>query len=118
MIKKVFVTGGLGFIGSNLIDLLIKSNYFVVTRGSEGSKLFDVKKNKIINSAAYATKVVDKIGTGDTLMAVFAVLLKSTKNPQLSIFLSSIAASHNVQMMGNTVRLSPNIILKTLQHLI
>ena len=27
---KVIVTGGLGFIGSNLIDLLIKKNYFVI----------------------------------------------------------------------------------------
>ena len=52
------------------IDLLIKklskiinTKFIVVTRGSRGSKLYDVRKNKIINSAAYATKVIDKIGT-------------------------------------------------------
>jgi len=28
--KKIVVTGGLGFIGSNLIKLLIKKNYFVI----------------------------------------------------------------------------------------
>ena len=107
------------------IDILIKklskiinTKYIVVTRGSQGSKLFDVKKNEIINSAAYSTKVVDKIGTGDTLMAIFAILLKSTNDPELSLFISSIAASHNVQSIGNSIKISPNLILKTLQHLI
>ena len=28
--NKVIVTGGLGFIGSNLIDLLIKKNFYVI----------------------------------------------------------------------------------------
>ena len=28
--RKVIVTGGLGFIGSNLINLLLKRNFFVI----------------------------------------------------------------------------------------
>ena len=30
MQKKAIVTGGLGFIGSNLIKLLLKKNFFVI----------------------------------------------------------------------------------------
>ena len=51
MKKKFVVTGGLGFIGSNLIDLLLKRKHFVINidKGSYSSNIYntkDYKKNK------------------------------------------------------------------------
>jgi len=50
--KKIIVTGGLGFIGSNLIKLLIKKNYFVINidkvsyaSNFYNTKDFSIKKN-------------------------------------------------------------------------
>ena len=44
--KKVLVTGGLGFIGSNLIKLLLKKNYYVINidKVSYSSNKFNVKE--------------------------------------------------------------------------
>jgi dTDP-glucose 4,6-dehydratase len=49
--SKIIVTGGLGFIGSNLIDLLIKKKFFVInidkiTYSSNTYNVKDIKKNK------------------------------------------------------------------------
>ena len=43
--KKVIVTGGLGFIGSNLIDLLIKKNFYVINidKVSYSSNFYNIK---------------------------------------------------------------------------
>ena len=44
--KKVLVTGGLGFIGSNLIKLLLKKNYYVINidKASYSSNKYNVKE--------------------------------------------------------------------------
>ena len=51
--KKVIVTGGCGFIGSNLIKYLIKKNYFVInvdklSYSANLNNLKNIKKNKYV----------------------------------------------------------------------
>ena len=48
MQKKAVVTGGLGFIGSNLIELLIKKNFFVINidKINYASNIFNLKNVK------------------------------------------------------------------------
>ncbi len=46
--KKIVVTGGSGFIGSNLIDLLLKKKYFVINidKSSYSANPLNVRKFK------------------------------------------------------------------------
>ena len=57
--KKYVVTGGAGFIGSNLIDMLIQKKYFVINidKISYASNFYNTKK--FINTKNYKLYKLD-----------------------------------------------------------
>ena len=93
----------------------INAKYISVTRGKDGAFLLN-NNNKPILCPGFATQVVDKIGSGDALLALLSIGLYSELESDLSLFLASIAAGQSVETLGNSIPVSKIILLKTISH--
>ena len=106
----------------NLDDLMkslahnLKAINIVVTRGSQGAKLYNVPKDEFMTCPAFASKVVDKVGSGDAMLALLSASLRSGCDEQLSLLIGSLAAAQSVETIGNSESVSKTTILKTIQH--
>ncbi len=96
----------------------ININELIVTMGQEGARLYNKKNNKFYNMEAFATKVVDKIGSGDTMLALLALCLKSKLNKYLSLLIASLAASQAVGNIGNKFLVDEIKLKKSIEHIL
>ncbi len=90
----------------------------VVTKGKDGVLLYNNLKSKFYFCPAFTDNVVDKIGSGDAMLAVMSLVYKITKDEEISLFLGSLAASQQVQIMGNKKSISGMKLIKTFNHLV
>jgi sugar/nucleoside kinase (ribokinase family) len=94
----------------------LKAMNVVVTRGNQGAKLYQRTTDEFLTCPAFAAKVVDKVGSGDAMLALFSASLRSGVDAKLSLLVGSLAAAQSVETIGNSKSVSKNTILKTLQH--
>ena len=90
----------------------------IVTFGSKGSVLYNKKKNKYFYIDAYAHKIVDKVGAGDAMLSFIGPCLKSKINSDTALLISSLAAAHSVETIGNKHSISKIKMLKTLENIL
>jgi rfaE bifunctional protein kinase chain/domain/rfaE bifunctional protein nucleotidyltransferase chain/domain len=90
----------------------------IVTRGTEGSILFDKKYNKFIDMDAFAKNAVDKIGAGDTMLSLIALCRRSKLDNHLSLLMASLGAAMSVKTYANKKILDKNQILKSLENIL
>jgi rfaE bifunctional protein kinase chain/domain/rfaE bifunctional protein nucleotidyltransferase chain/domain len=103
-----------------LIKKLLKENKaknILVTRGKKGM-LFYSKKEGFFNCDAFSETAVDKIGTGDTVLAFFSLLFNSNFDYKLCLLISSLAANYSIKMLANKDPIKKENIYQSLNHLL
>jgi len=94
---------------------IIKADYITVTKGKDGAFLFNDKKVPV-DCPGFAAEVVDKIGSGDALLALLSVCLYTKIDDDLSLFIASLAAAQSVESIGNSKPVNKVTLLKTISH--
>ena len=96
----------------------LKATNIVVTRGSNGATLYNKKKRQFYSCPAFATRVIDKVGSGDAMLALLSISLRAGYDERFSLFLGSLAAAQSVESIGNSKSINMYEIVKTIQHAI
>lgn len=90
----------------------VKARHMAVTRGTKGAVLFDKKQDLFHEVPALSTKVLDRIGAGDTFLAFSSLCLGGGLSPDLAVFVGSAAAALDVQIVCNREPVSPSSLFK------
>ena len=90
----------------------------VVTRGNNGAIFYNAKENKFVICEAYVKTAIDKIGSGDAMLAVIALCLKSGTNRELALLIASLAGAQSVAIIGNKESIDKTQILKSLDSIL
>lgn len=97
---------------------IVKYKKLVVTCGSLGAMIFNKRAKNKVHCPAFAGKIVDKVGSGDAMLSMISICLKSGLSDELSLFLGSIAAAKSVESIGNSYYLKKIDLLKSVTYML
>ena len=97
---------------------LLNINNLVITSGSSGAFIYNSKTKEIFTCPAFASSVVDKVGAGDTMLSIIALLAKLKSHHLLTLFIGSLAGAISVEEVSNKVPLNKVKLFKYVEHII
>jgi len=78
----------------------LKSNSILITRGANGTMTYNETEG-FVTCPAFATKVVDRIGAGDAVFAITALLASQNAPSDVINFVGNTIGSQAVMIVGN-----------------
>lgn len=78
----------------------LNCNSILITRGSNGTMTYNQEEG-FISCPAFATKIVDRVGAGDTVFAITSLLAAQKAPPDVINFMGNAVGSLAVMTVGN-----------------
>ena len=94
----------------------LKLESIIITRGNNGS--LGYSNGEYVNCPAFANKIVDRVGAGDTFLAIVSLCLSCNIPFDLSLFLGNLAGAQMVANIGTGLKLDKISMLKTIDTLL
>ncbi len=92
----------------------MQSEFAILTLGGEGLVVFDNRGN-FTKVPALASKIVDKVGAGDSVLAIGSLLAYLRAPIEIIGLLCSLVAAHEITQLGHRTSLSSADILKSVR---
>jgi rfaE bifunctional protein kinase chain/domain/rfaE bifunctional protein nucleotidyltransferase chain/domain len=83
----------------------------ILTLGGDGMMVFD-RSGEHIHVPAFATRIVDKVGAGDSVLSISSLLTAVGAPLDVVGFVSSLVAAHEISQLGHQSGLSRNDLKK------
>jgi len=80
---------------------VVGASAFSVTRGTKGAMMLDLREGMVHGCPALSTKVVDRIGAGDSFLSLAGLCLGGKLPSEVALFVGSAAAAIDVQIVCN-----------------
>jgi len=101
---------------TKLLSDRIEADVITITRGKEGSVSY--KNEEFIDCPAFSGKVIDRIGAGDTLLAITALCFAADIPADLTLLIGNLAAAETVASTGTGNKLNKNNLIKAVHTLL
>ena len=96
----------------------IGAKHFAVTLGSGGALLLDKNLETTHKIPILSTKVLDRIGAGDTFLSLAGLCLGGGLSSEIALFIGSAAAALDVQVVCNREPVTPINLYKYIRTLL
>ena len=94
----------------------INFDAITITQGNAGSIIY--KDGKFLKCPAFAQKIIDRVGAGDTLLSISALCLAAKIPEDVTVFLGNLAAAETIASIGTENKISKVKLVKSVQTLL